>query len=157
MRRKDRQVTDIEKIKECLDDSECLHTGFYDSMNGQVYVLPVNFGYELEGEKLTLYFHGAKEGRKADLAAEGPVVGFEMETHLKTVAAENACSYYEEYLSIIGNGKIQIINDAEEKKHGLQAIMFKASGRNDWEFPGEALNATAVFRIDVTDYTCKAH
>lgn len=98
MRRLDRQVTSMERIETCLKDSECLHVGFND--NGEVYIVPVNFGYILNGEKLQLYFHGAKQGRKMEIARVNPQVGFSMETHLQTVPGKKACDYSELFLSI---------------------------------------------------------
>lgn len=34
---------------------------------GEVYIVPVNFGYDMKGKELTLYIHCAGEGRKIDL------------------------------------------------------------------------------------------
>lgn len=155
MRRKDRQVTDLSKIELCLKESTCLHVGFYDE--GEIYIVPVNFGYVMESDSFTLYFHGAKKGRKADLAAAKPSVGFEMETHTQLVTAEKACDFSQLYLSIVGNGVVSLLEDPAEKKAGLLAIMKKETGKTDWEFPEAMLNATAVFKLEVTGYSCKEH
>jgi len=34
------------------------------SENNYPYIVPMNYGYVYENEKLTLFFHGAKEGKK---------------------------------------------------------------------------------------------
>ena len=65
MRRKDREVTDAGKIREAIEASHCCRLGFYDE--GEVYIVPMNFGYTEEEEKRIFYFHSAKEGRKVDL------------------------------------------------------------------------------------------
>ena len=62
MRRQDRKVTDPVLIEACMKESICLHVGFNDE--GEVYILPVNFGYVIEDGRYTLYFHGASAGRK---------------------------------------------------------------------------------------------
>ena len=62
MRRKDREVTDAGKIREAIEASHCCRLGFYDE--GEVYIVPMNFGYTEEEEKRIFYFHSAKEGRK---------------------------------------------------------------------------------------------
>lgn len=152
MRRKDRQVTDMERIKECLDKSEVLHVAFADSE--VPYVVPVNFGYDFEGDRLVLYYHGASEGRKAELALKSPGAGFCMETSAETVSADTACGFTEHFLSVIGNGTVSVLTDSADKRKGLNCIMLKASGK-EWDYPEEVLNITNVFRIDVTDYTCK--
>lgn len=152
MRRKERLVTDMTKICECLDKSLALHVGFNDE--GSVYVVPVNFGYAFDGDKLTLYYHGAKAGRKAELAAKKPEIGFCMETNTDMGTADTACGYTEYFLSIIGSGTLNIVEDNDEKIKGLNAVMVKASGK-EWEYKEEMLNGTNVYRIDVSEFSCK--
>lgn len=60
MRRHDREVKNLEGIREILDVCKVCRLGMYDG--GEVYIVPMNYGYELDGDKLTLYFHGAREG-----------------------------------------------------------------------------------------------
>ena len=43
MRRKDREVTDSQKIREIILSCRCCRLGFYD--NGEVYIVPLDFGY----------------------------------------------------------------------------------------------------------------
>ena len=50
MRRKDREVTDIEKIKEILDACKVSRIGLMDQ--GKVYIVPMNHGYSLEDGRL---------------------------------------------------------------------------------------------------------
>ena len=65
MRRKDREITDPEKIRAVIGECSVCRLGLADGK--RVYVVPVNFGHvEQEGHHV-LYFHGAKEGRKMDL------------------------------------------------------------------------------------------
>ena len=40
-----------------------------DVYKRQVYMVPMNFGYEYKEEYLVFYFHGAKSGRKYDIIA----------------------------------------------------------------------------------------
>lgn len=62
MRRKKRQVTDLEAIKNLVERSQVLRI----ALNGEEYpyVVPVNFGYEWNEDNLTLFVHGADEGKK---------------------------------------------------------------------------------------------
>ena len=87
MRRKDREITDFKQIMEIIDRCDCCRVGFCD--DGQVYIVPLNFGYAEENGKLTFYFHGAKEGRKIDLIGKAPKVGFEMDTDHKLNEGES--------------------------------------------------------------------
>ena len=152
MRRKDILVTDISKIVECLDKSTALHVGISDSES--TYVFPVNFGYELTDTSLTIYFHGAKQGRKAELAASSPNVGFCCETDTETLHSDTACGFTEHFLSIIGTGRLEILENDGDKISGLNAIMKKVSGK-EWEYPAEMLSMTNVYRITADEYSCK--
>lgn len=60
MRRKDREITDPERIRDIVERCACCRIGFYD--NGEVYIVPLNFGYEIGEHGYVFYFHGAAEG-----------------------------------------------------------------------------------------------
>ena len=60
------------KIFSCL----MLHNHPVGMADGsRIYIVPMNFGYEFEGDSLILYFHGAGEGRKLELIRKNPEVG----------------------------------------------------------------------------------
>ena len=159
MRRKEREVINPEEIKDVLNKSFALHLGIND--DGHIYVVPVNFGFKVENtgvvEKYTFYFHGAKDGRKFYLLKNGAQVGFECEADISLLEGAKACDYSAFYASIIGEGKVSLIDDKDEKKSALNLIMKKACGKDDWDFPDAMLFATAVFKIAVTDLSCKKH
>jgi len=155
MRRKDREVTDPIRIEAIMKRCSVCRVGFYD--DGEIYILPLNFGFERNGESYTLYFHGAKEGRKINLAAKEPRVGFEMDGTYTLKTADEACSFSAEYESIIGTGRIRLVCDAEEKRRGLACVMAQVTGRSDWSFPDAAVAGTAVMRLDVETLSCKTN
>ena len=70
MRRKDREVTDRTLISGMLDIAEILHIAINSTLFP--YIVPVNFGFEWQGDELVFYFHSAKEGRKLDLLRADP-------------------------------------------------------------------------------------
>lgn len=65
MRRQDREVTDSARIREIISSCSVCRLGFCDG--DEVYIVPLNFGYEEVDGKYVFYFHGAKAGRKAEL------------------------------------------------------------------------------------------
>ena len=65
MRRKDREVTEMEEIQQIFDECKVCRIGIMDE-NGP-YIVPVNYGYVREEGKVILYIHGAREGKKIDL------------------------------------------------------------------------------------------
>ncbi|WP_405378884.1 pyridoxamine 5'-phosphate oxidase family protein [Phascolarctobacterium sp.] len=155
MRRKDREVTDVAKINEIISSCECMRIGFND--DGQVYIVPLNYGYSIVEGKYVFYFHGAKEGRKIDLIHKNPYVGFEMDTNVKINTADVACNHSTRFQSIIGNGKMSIVEDFVEKKNCLLAIMKQNTGKADWDIPDRAIDAVCVFKMIVYQLSCKEH
>lgn len=155
MRRKEREVRDREKLEEILRACHCCRVGFID--HGQVYIVPVNFGYVYEEGKLVFYFHGAKEGRKISLIKENPLAGFEMDTGYELKTADVACGYSAYYQSITGQGRVSIVEDAEEKKKGLRAVMSHETGNSEWEFQDQMLKTVCVWKLAVEEIAGKEH
>ena len=154
MRRKDREITDQDKINDIMRRCTCCRVGFQDE--GEVYIVPLNFGFEA-GEAYTFYFHGAKEGRKIDLIQSSNQVGFEMDTNYLLHEADIACGYSARFQSVIGNGVVSMIDALEEKRHALSVIMEHHTGKKDWTFEDKMLEAVAVFKLEVTKLSCKEH
>lgn len=157
MRRSEREVLDLNEIRAIIEECKVCRLGF--SEEGEVYIVPVNFGYELKEKKLTLYVHCAKEGRKIDLVKENSRVGVEMDCHHKLVEGELACQYSYYYASLIGNGNVRIMEDTEEKKKALGRIMEHQTGKTgeELEMDPKLLEIVTILKIDLDAYTCKRH
>lgn len=155
MRRKDREITDRSKIEQIISTCYCCRIGFNDK--GKVYIVPLNFGFISEDGKYTFYFHGAKEGRKIDLIRENPEVGFELDTNYKLREADVACGCSCKFQSVIGNGIMDFVVDAEEKQRGLIEIMKHNTGKADWTFAEKMLDEVCVFKLVVESMACKEH
>lgn len=155
MRRKDREVTDPMQVADIIHRCTCCRIGFYD--HGEVYIVPLNFGYAIEDGTYVLYFHSAKEGRKIALMQKAPHVGFEMDTDYALNAAESACNHSARFQSIIGNGIVSIVEEPGEKRLGLSLLMEHNTGKRDWVFDEKILNAVTVFKLVVSEMHCKQH
>lgn len=155
MRRKDREVTDPEKIRQVLSQCQVVRLGLQDGKS--VYVVPVNFGYTYDDGRLTLYFHGAQEGRKAELIAQNGYAGFEMDTGSHVYGKDTACTYTSAFRSIIGEGAVAAVETLEEKRRGFLALMQHVTGKSQWEFQDRMLAAAAVYRLDAAEVRCKEH
>ena len=147
MRRKDREVTDIEKIEEILDACKVSRIGLMDQ--GKIYIVPMNHGYSLEDGRLVLYYHGANEGKKLELVKENPQVGFEMDCGHELVEGRLACQHSYHYASIIGNGEARVITEPEEKLKALAVIMKHQTGKEFQEFETNPRLEKAVSIIKV--------
>lgn len=153
MRRKDREIVDRAVIDGIIEACEVVRLGFYDADEDEVYIVPVNFGYDGEA----FYIHGAKVGHKIDLASKCSKAGFELDIDGKTVPAEAASDYTYNYRSVIGSGPVELVEDPATKLAGLQLIMKHHSGRDDWDIPEAVVNGTAVIKLTVDKITCKAN
>ncbi len=147
MRRKEREVTDPDKMQEIINKSTICRLGLVD--NGEAYIVPVNFGYTSN----SLYFHSALEGRKVDLLNKNKRVTFEIEGDYSIdKAGKTGCDV--KYQSIFGKGTAHFIEDSEEKTRGLKAIMRQCTG-SEYEIKPGRLNTVLVIRIDIDSMTCK--
>lgn len=155
MRRKDREITDYNKIIEIFSECDCCRLGLIDE-NG-AYIVPLNYGYEEIDGKLILYFHGAATGKKIELIKMQKTASFEMDRKHKLIEGETACTYSYMYQSIMGNGIISILDNYEEKIHALRLLMSHYSGKSEWDFKKEQVDNIAVIKLEVTNLSCKEH
>ena len=156
MRRLERAVSDGNHVLEIIQSCDCCRVAF--SEPDGPYIVPMNFGIESSQEgQMVLYFHGASAGKKGELMQKNPCVGFEMDTGHGLVPGAQACSCSFLYQSVIGKVKIEILSNLEEKKHGLTVLMRPYAPGKEWDFPSAMLERTAVFRLDVTEWSCKEH
>lgn len=153
MRRKDREIIDQNSILQFITKEQILRIAFCDE--GDIYIVPVNYGY-IYDEQYTFYFHGAKAGRKYELAKNKPTVGFEIDGNYTLLEGAEACDYSATFQSVIGMGKLSLIEDNAEKISGLNAIMKQTTSKVEWDYSDEMLDAVAVFRLDVEKLSCKA-
>lgn len=154
MRRAEKEVKDLEQLEEILRDCNTVRIGTQDAEG--MFIVPVNYGYDLTEGQLTLYLHSAQEGRKAAAFRRGGAVAFEMDCGHQLMTAEQACSYSCAYRSIMGSGTIRELTDLEEKRTALNAIMVHMTGR-EWELPAEQVDRTAVFALRAAEWTGKSN
>jgi len=154
MRRSDREVNDKPTIYNIIAKCQCCRLGLND--NGEVYIVPLNFGYDILDDEIVLYFHGALEGRKIDIINRNPSVGFEMDTDYELIESEQACGFSSRWKSIIGTGKAEILNSVEDKIHAFDRIMAHYSNKT-WSFNEKMTNHVCLFRVVVSQYSCKVH
>ena len=155
LRRKDREVKDFSEIIRIIESCDCCRLGFVD--NREAYIVPLNFGYEIKGSDLTLYFHSAKEGRKIDLVSKQEIVSFELDCRHKLVTGKEASDYSFLYQCVMGKGTLEIVDCEEEKKHGLSIIMDHYSNKKDWCFDHRIMERVSVLKLSVKELSAKAH
>lgn len=152
MRRRDREVTDMNEITHILDNSKVLHLGLVDE--GMPYVLPMNYGYCFEDGKLVFYLHGAMEGRKIDVISKNSNCCVQLDCDSTIFEGQVACQYGCSYYSLIGFGNAHIVDDPQQKIKALTVLMKTLTGK-DFEFNERLVSIVKVIRVECDSYTAK--
>lgn len=145
-------ITDVNKIEEILTKAKVLHLGLVD--DGMPYVIPMNYGYEFQDERLFLYLHSSRRGYKLDVIHKSPVCCFELECDVTPFYGEKPCQNGMSYSSIMGRGKISVIDRPDERRKAMSVLMKTQTGE-DFEFTDRLLSAVTMLRIDVAEFTAK--
>ena len=155
MRRSEREVTDINEIERILSEAQVCRIALVD---GEFpYIIPMCFGYTLEGGELALYFHSAAQGKKIELLKKNSNAAFEIDKLGDILPGENACSFSAAFECITGKGTIDIINGIE-KITGLNTIMAKYDKANgEHKYSEQMLNSVAILKLTAEEFCCKAH
>lgn len=150
MRRKDKKIQARDEIVEIIEKATVCRLGL--CRDNIPYVVPLNYGYR-DG---CLYLHCAKEGRKMDMIRANPHVCFEIDTDVEVIRAEQPCDWGMKFASVIGFGTASVLEEPEEKKGGLDAIMEHYSATPAVRSYSESiLKHTAVIRVEVEEMTGK--
>ena len=152
MTRRELEVTDPAQILEILDKCKILHLGLVD--DGMPYIVPMNFGFTMEEGRLTLYMHCAVKGYKLDVIRKNPVCCFEMECDVEAFEGKVACQYGTAYASLMGRGRVEIVEDVPEKIR-LMSLFMKSQTGKDFEFNDRLVSVVTLLRVDVNEYTAK--
>lgn len=158
MRLKKREIKEEEALRQILEDCDVVRIGAVDEEG--MFIVPVNYGYEFvqtqSGQsRLKLYFHSAREGRKAELFDKEPDVAIEMDCGHKVIRGDYTCAYSFAFRSIMGNGKIRPVKEKEEKRYGLNLLMRHMEPSAEINFMDEMVERVSVYCIEVTHFTGK--
>ena len=156
MRRADRAVTAEQEILTILE--ECIVCRLGMSVNDTPYVVPLNFGFEYEEGKLTLYFHSGNQGKKLEMLRGNPKVCFEMDCAAEVVANEQPCSFSMRFKSVIGTGRVEFLVADADKLHGLRVLLRNIDKTKDFKdarFTDTQLRGVTVFKLSVDEFEVK--
>ena len=153
MRRRDREITDKNKIADILMRAQAMSLAFA----GEPYVIPMNYGFAFDGERFTLYIHGAKEGQKVDRMLSDPRVAFTVFTdNLVYGEGSEGSGYTSRFDSVCGEGAVKLL-EGEEKVRALSAIMAHYAPGREFTFDARTLSNTMAAEIAVERITGKHH
>jgi len=153
MRRFDRQIKDSTELREIIDRADVCRIAFADG--SEPYIVTMNFGCLWDGDRLTLYFHCAKAGRKIDLLGRNSRVCFEMDIDHELFKDEVPCRWGMKFRSIVGYGALEIVKDPAERHKGIGLVL------EHYGFPGQPepdermMSVIEVLRLDVEEFAGK--
>ena len=151
MRRKDREITDFDEMLSVIRKCDVCRIAMID---GEVpYIVPLNFGLDVQDNQVYFYFHSALEGRKMDLLRENPKVAFEMDCSHEIILYEEQMDCTMGYESVMGRGVIEFV--PEEEKFDALKILMRQYHEEDFAFSTKLMKVTAVYRRKVTQMTGK--
>ena len=159
MRRQDREIKDPSVILDIINSLPIGHLAMNDA--GKPYGVTMNYIFELDADRnAVLYFHGAKEGRKAEILTRDPHVYFfaERDDGPKVIVRPNGNkSVTNLYVSVAGEGVMEPVEDANEKRRVLLAMANAFSEEPFESLPDAVVEMTAVWKLVLHGVTGKSN
>lgn len=153
MRKKTREM-DKEWALEVMHKAPYVTVSFVDT-EGMAYGLPLSLASD---DDVHWYFHGALEGKKLDAIKENPSVCLSAVSRCTPTVGPKDGNFTLQYKSAVAFGNAEIIEDDDEKIHGLRLISERFLPKHMDAFNdaiSRSLNRTVVVRITLTEITGK--
>lgn len=151
MRKKQREITDIDAVLNVLDQCQTIRLGL--TGDRFPYVVPLSFGWERVGEKIFVYFHCAKEGKKIDLIAKNNAVCLEADVLNGYVRTEKSVTA--DYKSVVAFGYAERVCGAEAV-HGIELLLAHCGVEGYSAKDCVLTDIVAVYKITVEEITGKS-
>jgi uncharacterized protein len=150
---KSRIVTSQDEINAIIGKCQVCHIAMVDN-EGKPYVLPLNFGYE-DG---IIYFHSARTGKKIDILQRhaSVCVAFSSDYLLRFQNEDVACSYSMKYRSVLAYGKVEFIEDPDQKMKALANVMKNYTSR-EFLFNPPSVREVSCWIMKVEKFECRVY
>jgi nitroimidazol reductase NimA-like FMN-containing flavoprotein (pyridoxamine 5'-phosphate oxidase superfamily) len=152
-RKKDRGATDRQALYDVLDEGLVCHLGLV--LNGSPVVLPT--GYGRDGD--TVYFHGSTGAGNLRAASTGIDVCVTVTLLDGIVYARSLNNHSMNYRSAVVHGRARLVEDAEEKMHGLEVVtdhLAPGSWEHAREVNAKEFASVVVLALDLSEASVKA-
>ena len=144
-------IEDKQSIETIIRRCDICFIGITD-LDGNPYVLPMNFGYE-DG---IIYLHSGPEGSKLEMLARNNniCVTFCHNYELVHQHPDVACSYSMQTESVICRGKVVFVENMDEKRRVLNIIMHHYTNR-DFNYSDPAVRNVKIWQVKIDSMTGK--
>ena len=108
----EREVVEVECIEEMLKMFHHVNVGI-NGEDGYPYVVPLNYGFEINEDKLIVYTHFMKRGLKVDLIKKDPRVCLEFSA-FNDFPDRKYKGHYHDYRSVIAKGTMKLVDGNQD-------------------------------------------
>lgn len=152
MRRHDREITDQNEIRGILTQGKFAVIAL--CFENEPYIVTLSYGYDKEEN--VLYFHASSIGLKLEFIRKNPKVCVTIIDDQGYIMDE--CEHA--YRTIVINGEIHIVEQLEEKKHGLNVMLNHLENKPEMMKEkviknDEAYKNVAVLKLDILSISGK--
>lgn len=147
-------IHDRAKISWILNQCNILHLGLTNDHGA--YVVPVHYGFAQQNDgNFIIYVHGTGDGEKAAALDTGQPIGFEVDHgHENLVYTPPSPEEFNpSFMSVIGNGLPERINDPQEKANTLKTIIHHYVAKSPVAIIPEDVKGINVWQIKVSNIT----
>ena len=149
MRRSERKLTDKTILHSIILKSKICRIAM--SLNNIPYIIPAHFGFKDE----VIYIHSAKTGKKIEILTQNKNVCIEMDILNEIIKSERPCNWSTNYQCVICFGKVEFIEDNNEKIEALKIIMEHYSPNNEYIFQKASIDKLIILKIKLDKITGK--
>ena len=148
-----RFITDQTEIDEIINKCQVCYVSMVDE-NNLPYVLPFNFGY-ING---VIFLHSAQKGLKIDILRKNPSVciAFSTDHQLRHQSESVACSYSMKYRSVLAFGKVEFIDDMDQKVEFMNQVMSHYTDK-EFTYNAPSLREVCTYKVNVEKFTAKIY
>ena len=148
-----RFITDQNEIDAIINKCEVCYVSMVDE-NNLPYVLPFNFGYS----NGIIYLHSSQKGQKINILRKNPSVciAFSTDHQLRHQSESVACSYSMRYRSVLAYGKVEFIDDPDQKIDFLNIVM-KHYTNKEFTYNPPSLREVCTYKVKVEKFTAKIY
>lgn len=148
-----RFITDQTEIDAIINKCQVCYVSMVDE-NNLPYVLPFNFGY-ING---VIFLHSSQKGLKIDILRKNPSVciAFSTDHQLRHQSESVACSYSMKYRSVLAFGKVEFIDDMDQKVEFMNQVMSHYTDK-EFTYNAPSLREVCTYKVNIEKFTAKIY
>lgn len=152
MRLKDREIVEFDEIIDLIKKCEVCRIAMMDEE--YPYIVPMNFGVQMQEENIIFYFHTAREGRKVTLLRKNPNVAFEMDCEHEVYVNDKNTMCSMAYASVMGEGTMQEV-EKDEKQEAMNFLLSQYPEHQDVQYNLKTLDYVIIWKLVVKRISAK--